>query len=98
MVKPVKPNPEKKNDASLLGVGFDANDGQVRLTRGENYALVGGSEHTHAVMQETAVKVNEHTKRTGKKLTDVAGNELRDICEKVRENLGPSPEKSEKSE
>lgn len=92
MVKPVDKNTKKKNDAALLGIGFDAKDGQVRLTRGENYALVGGSEHTHAVMQETAVKVNEHTKRTGKKLEEVSGNELRDICEKVRENLGPPAE------
>jgi len=77
----------------MLGVGFDADDGQVRLTRGDNYSLVGGSEHTHAVMQETAVKVNEHTKRTGKRLADVTPNELRDICEKVQDNLGPPPEK-----
>ena len=93
MVKPVKKNTKKKSDAAMLGVGFDADDGQVRLTRGDNYSLVGGSEHTHAVMQETAVKINEHTKRTGKRLEDVTGNELRDICEKVRDDLGPPPEK-----
>ncbi|MGD9128099.1 MAG: hypothetical protein PVH19_12040 [Planctomycetia bacterium] len=92
MVKPVQKKSKPKDDAGLLGVGFDANDGQVRLTRGENYALVGGSEHTHTVMQETAVKINEHTKRTGKRLKDVSGNELRDICEKVRDELGPPPE------
>lgn len=95
MVKPAKNDKKKKDDAAILGVGFDAEDGQVRLTRGDNYALVGGSEHTHTVMQETAVKVNEHTKRTGKQLEDVSGNELRDICEKVRDKLGPPPPKSE---
>lgn len=95
MVKPVHKSKKKKEkgDAAMLGVGFDADDGQVRLTRGENYSLVGGSEHTHTVMQETAVKVNEHTKRTGKRLEEVSGNELRDICEKVREDLGSPPEK-----
>ena len=94
MVKPVQKK-KKKDDAAILGVGFDAEDGQVRLTRGDNYALVGGSEHTHTVMQETAVKINEHTKRAGKRLEDVSGNELRDICEKVREELGPPPPKPE---
>jgi len=79
----------KSTPASLLGVGFDAKDGQVRLTRGRNYALVGGSERTHAVMQETAVKINEHADRTGKRLEDVSREELRDICQDVHESYGP---------
>jgi hypothetical protein len=78
----------KPGPASLLGVGFDAKDGQVRLTRGHNYALVGGSERTHAVMQETAVKINEHADRTGKRLEDVTHEELRDICLNVHESYG----------
>jgi hypothetical protein len=74
--------------AALLGVGFDADDGQVRLTRGKNFALVGGSEKTHAVMQETAVKINEHVDRKGKRLEDVTANEVRDICQQVHDLLG----------
>ncbi|NLE39365.1 MAG: hypothetical protein GX621_15195 [Pirellulaceae bacterium] len=74
--------------ASLLGVGLDAEDGQVRLTRGKNFALVGGSERTHAVMQETAVKINEHVDRAGKRLEDVTPGEIRDICQKVNDSLG----------
>ncbi|MBN1912357.1 MAG: hypothetical protein JW818_21735 [Pirellulales bacterium] len=72
--------------AALLGVAFDAQDGQTRLTRGKNFALVGGSEETHAVMQETAVKINEHADRKGKSLGDVSVDELRDICQQVSES------------
>ena len=71
-----------------MGVGFDATDGQVRMTRGKNYELVGGSEKTHAVMQETAVKINEHVDRTGKRLEDISGKKLRDICLDVRDSYG----------
>lgn len=73
--------PERK--AALLGLAFDAEDGHKRLTRGDNFVLFGGSQETHAVMQETAIKVNEHLDRSGKRLEDVSLRELRDICHDV---------------
>lgn len=90
---PHKKNSKRKSKpASLLGMGFDATDGQVRITRGKNYELLGGSERTHAVMQETAVKINEHADRNGKRLEDVSCGELRDICLDVRDSYGPPGE------
>ena len=74
----------------MLGIGLDGTDGQVRLTRGKNYQLVGGSEQTHAVMQETALKVNERLDQRGKRLEDVGMNELRDIFHDVSESTGAS--------
>ncbi len=70
-----KDNPQ----SALLGVAFDANDGQKRITRGPNFVLAGGSSETHGQMQETAVKINEHLDRKGKQLDDVSVDELRDI-------------------
>ena len=70
----------KKPKAALLGLAFDAEDGQKRITRGKNFLLAGGSDTTHAVMQETAVKLNEHLTRRGKRLEDVSIEELRDIA------------------
>jgi hypothetical protein len=75
---------KKPPAANLLGVAFDAEDGHTRLTRGKNFVLCGGSEETHAVMQETATKINEHLDRRGQRLEDVSICELRDICESVR--------------
>ena len=71
---------KKKDKAALLGLAFDAEDGQKRITRGKNFLLAGGSDTTHAVMQETAVKINEHLTRQGKRLEDVSIEELRDIA------------------
>jgi len=67
----------------LIGLAFDAEDGHKRLTRGGNFVLCGGSEDTHAVMQETATKINEHLDRRGQRLEDVSPGELRDICESI---------------
>ena len=79
---------QQRKSAALLGLGFDAHDGHKRLTRGKNFLLCGGSEETHAAMQETAVKVNEHLDRRGKRLEDVSINELRDICHDARGSAG----------
>jgi len=72
----------------MLGVGFDGNDGQTRITRGENFMLYGGSEQTHEVMQETAVKINERLARDGRRLEDVSRAEFGDICRDVVESIG----------
>ena len=74
--------------SALLGIALDNDDGHTRLTRGDNFVLVGGSQETHAVMQETAVKINEHLDRQGKRLEDASMNELRDICQEVRQQHG----------
>jgi hypothetical protein len=75
--------PSKK--AGILGIGLDASDGHTRLTRAENFVLCGGSEETHARMQETAIKVNENLTKRGKRLEDVTPHELRDIFHEATE-------------
>ena len=52
----------------LLGMGFDNKDGHVRVTKGKNFALLGGSEETHVEMQEKAIKLNEHLDKRRKTL------------------------------
>lgn len=81
--------PQHKS-AALLGLGFDHHDGHTRLTRGRNFFLAGGSQETHAAMQETALKINERLDKQGKRLEDVSIGELRDICHEVKESAGDS--------
>lgn len=73
---------KKPRQAALLGLGLDNNDGHTRLTRGKNFVLCGGSQDTHAQMQETAVKFNERLEKQGKRLEDISP---REACELLRE-------------
>ena len=66
----------------MLGVGLDS-DGHKRLTTGPNFALVGGTEETHEVMTEKAVKINEKLKARGKQLEEVSRDEFDDIAHEV---------------
>lgn len=65
--------------AGLLGIGFDNTDGHKRITTGEQFAIVGGSEETHGRMTETVVKTFEELKQRGKRLQHVEPNELAEI-------------------
>jgi hypothetical protein len=67
----------------MLGLAFDAEDGHTRITKGDNFVLCGGSQETHGVMQETAVKINEQLDQRGKRLEDVSLRELSGIARDV---------------
>ncbi len=77
---------EPRKSAALLGLAFDTDDGETRLTRGKNFLLLGGSQQSHAVLQETAIKINEHLDKQGRRLEDVSVAEIRDICREVIES------------
>jgi len=71
-----------KQRAVLLGLGLDS-DGHKRVTRGPNFALVGGSKDTHEQMTEKALKINEKLKARGKELHEVSAPEFDDIAHEV---------------
>jgi hypothetical protein len=68
--------------AHLLGVGLDNDDGHKRITRGDDFSLVGGSAQTHERMTETAVKTMEELKSRGKTIHNVEPDELSEIVHK----------------
>lgn len=74
----------KKQKAMLMGVGLDNKDGHSRITKGDNFVMVGGSEETHERMTETAIKVNEKLSAKGKALEEVSPKELIDIIHDIR--------------
>lgn len=73
---------EKRTRAVLVGVGLDS-DGHQRVTRGPNFALVGGTQETHEQMTEKAIKINEKLADRGKSLEEVSHAEFDDIAQAV---------------
>jgi len=73
---------KNKRKAFLLGLGLDS-DGHKRITRGDNFTLVGGTLETHEVMTEKAIKINEKLKARGKQLEDVGRAEFDEIAQEV---------------
>ena len=80
MANAKKKKPRRK--AVMLGVGLDS-DGHKRLTTGPNFILAGGTEETHEVMTEKAIKINEKLAAKGKQLEDVGHEEFDEIAHSV---------------
>jgi len=72
----------------LYGVAPPSEDGHIRITRSEDFEVVGGSQEHHEKMREIAIKVDEGVKKTGRRIQEVSSKELVkriiDATEKVR--------------
>ena len=82
MAKPSGDSSKKPAKAMMLGIGLDS-DGHKRLTRGDNFALVGGSKDTHEEMTEKVIKINEKLADRGKRLEQVCREEFDEIAHSV---------------
>lgn len=71
-----------RRKAILLGVGLDS-DGHKRVTTGPNFALVGGTQETHEIMTEKAIRINEKLASKGKALEEVSREEFDDLAQSV---------------
>lgn len=76
---------ERVGNGTLVGVGFDHDDGHKRITRGPGIVIVGGSKETHEKLSEKAIKFSEEAARRGKEVADLTSREVQDIGEKIFE-------------
>ena len=70
----------------FLGVGLDNEDGHRRVTRSEEFLLLGGSADTHENMQETAIRFGEALRRKGKTLRETSADEAVDLLRESMEH------------
>ena len=79
---------QQRSERKLLGIGLDNDDGHVRLTSGEGFHVVGGSDETHQQMQEKCIRFNEKLAARGKRMDDLSGKELIELASECEMNLG----------
>ena len=72
----------KKKRSIMLGLGLDE-DGHKRVTTGDTFLLMGGSQETHEAMTEKVIKINEKLSASGKRLEEVSREEFDDIAHSV---------------
>lgn len=76
----------RKKIIRLLGVGFDNEDGHIRITQGENYDVMMGSAESHEYMQQLIEKIEQRVFELGKTLEEISPDELVGLVEEVRTN------------
>lgn len=73
----------QKKLALLLGLGLDNDDGHKRVTKGDNFVLLGGSKDTHEEMQDKALDFNSELHKRGRKLDEIDRDEFNEIADRV---------------
>lgn len=72
----------------LFGVGLDDPEGHVRITKGEDFRLYGGSKPTHEKMQELTLKTRERLKKRGKRFSTASTREIHETLDNVAHQIG----------
>ena len=71
---------DQPKDTGLLGLGLDGSDGHKRVTKGDNFLLVGGSHETHERMTDVVMRMNEKLKQRGKSYRELSKTEFEDLA------------------
>jgi hypothetical protein len=75
----------KTEVVGLVGVGLDSVDEHKRITKSEEFLLVGGSKETHENMQDIAIRFSESLKKRGKRLPETPVEEVIELLHKATE-------------
>jgi hypothetical protein len=67
----------------LLGVGFDNEDGQIRITQADTYHVMMGSGETHKEMQNICHRIDESISASGRTLTDFSPEEFMKLVQEL---------------
>jgi hypothetical protein len=67
----------------LLGVGFDREDGQIRITQAEEYRVLMGSGETHEALQKICRRIDEAIKTSGRLLSDYSPEEFMELVQEL---------------
>jgi hypothetical protein len=81
-----KRDSNKQQVIGLVGIGLDATDEHKRITRSDEFLLVGGCEETHESMQELAIRFSESLRDRGKRLEDASVTEVIDLLHKAADH------------
>ena len=74
---------KRKKIVRLLGVGFDAEDGHVRITNGEKYDVLMGSNESHEYIQQLIQKIEDQLENRGLSLDDLTPEQLGEFVQAI---------------
>ena len=77
---------ERKKIIRLLGVGFDAEDGHIRITKGKRFDVVMGSDESHEYMRSLIQDIEKALDEQGLTLDDLTPREFAELVESLQQN------------
>jgi hypothetical protein len=78
------PMGKRKKIIRLLGVGFDTQDGHIRITKGEKYDVFMGSDESHDFIRNLIQDIEEAIQKRGLSLDDLTPEEFTELVESLK--------------
>jgi hypothetical protein len=78
------PTENHKKIVRLLGVGFDAEDGHIRITKGENYDVLMGSDESHEYIQQLIRKIENELRIRRMRLDELTPEEFEELIKSIK--------------
>lgn len=78
------PMEKRKKIIRLLGVGFDAEDGHVRISQGKKYDVFMGSDESHEYIRTLIESIEKAIEKRGLTLDDLTPEELTTLIESLK--------------
>lgn len=82
----MKPSDNPQKIQTILGFGLDHVDGHIRLTRGDDFTLMMGSQETHEEMAQVLTQVEKRAEEKGKSLSDLSKEDFQAIARELNQN------------
>jgi len=67
----------------LLGVGFDHQDEQIRITQSQNYQILMGSHSSHQALQKICSKIDQAIQSSDRVLNDYTPEEFMELMQEI---------------
>lgn len=74
---------DRRKIVRLLGVGFDAADGHIRLTRGKKHDVLMGSEESHEYLTQLLLKIERELAESDLNLDGISPEELTEFIKRA---------------
>ena len=66
------------------GVGFDTEDDHVRITKGEKYDVLMGSDESHEYIRELIQKIESQLENQGLALDEITPEQLSEFVQAIK--------------
>jgi hypothetical protein len=73
----------QKKIVRLLGVGFDADDGHMRITTGDKFDVLMGSDESHEYITKLIRKIEDALDAQGLNLDELSPEEFSEIVKSL---------------
>ncbi len=76
----------ERSRSYILGIGLDTEKGEFRVTRGDDFQILGGSEKTHRTMQDKILSLQDELAREGRTISSLKPAEYKEVTRILKES------------